>query len=68
MIAFNRSNNFKYARQPRVERININCLLCGNEFVVTLNNPKGRKFCSEHCARVYHGSTNEKFRCTPETC
>ncbi len=62
MIAFNRSNNFKYARQPRVERININCLLCGNEFVVTLNNPKGRKFCSEHCARVYHGKKGNEVQ------
>ncbi len=62
LIAFNRANNFKHAKQPRVERIKIKCLLCKNEFVVTINNPKKRKFCSEKCARIYHGKIGNEVQ------
>lgn len=62
LIAFNRSNNFKYAKEPRVERIKIACLQCGNEFVVTINNPKERKFCSEKCARLYNGKLGNEVQ------
>ena len=50
LINFNRANNFYYAKLPRVERVEKQCLNCGKTFLITSYQNKTRKYCSNECS------------------